>query len=190
MRSLQTFLTRSPARLATACSTAALFLLACLICTIIAPAGLEALIAGGLAGLAGLAAVFGVRDALLTETRALPNGAATVYSAGIDLQGGTLADKRGIQALISAPAVNTTECPDTKTLKYTLQHDTDPAFGTAADLHTDAITQTGAGGAGAAAAEKRIGLPDNCNRYVRLKVVGSAAGNATTATATLVIMPS
>jgi hypothetical protein len=68
--------------------------------------------------------------------------------------------------------------PNSETVKYTVQHDDDSAFGTVADLYPDVLTQTGAGGAGAAAASKRYAIPVDCKRYIRVKAVNSGAGNA------------
>jgi hypothetical protein len=59
-----------------------------------------------------------------------------------------------------------------------VQHDTDSAFGTAVTIAADILTQTGAGGAGAAAAEVRYKFPTTVNRYVRVRAIKSAAGDA------------
>ena len=128
----------------------------------------------GLASLAA-AAVIGQRDHALRETVQLPTGAATAYSDPIDLGNDTPhADPRGLELLVAAPALTTGKLPDTKTLTYTVQHDDDLAFGTAADLFASVIVQTGAGGAGAAAAEARVAVPTTAKRYARLKVTGVA----------------
>ena len=50
------------------------------------------------------------------------------------------------------------------------------------------ITQTGAGGAGAAAASKRFRLPTDCQRYVGVKVTKSASGDASSLSATLSLL--
>ncbi|MGC4004692.1 MAG: hypothetical protein QM811_16860 [Pirellulales bacterium] len=74
---------------------------------------------------------------------------------------------------------------DAATMKWSIQHDDDPAFGTVADLFADVLVQTGAGGAGAAAATKRIPLPTNVKKNIRLKGVKSGSGDASGSTATL-----
>jgi hypothetical protein len=118
-----------------------------------------------------------VKDALLKVTRALPAAAsATVNSSGIDL-GALSASGARIELaeiLISAPAVTTTMVPDTKTITYSVQMDDDSAFGSPTTLLASAIVQTGAGGAGAAAATRRIKIPSNCERYIRLVAVSGA----------------
>lgn len=133
---------------------------------------------------------FNVRDANLIITRALPNGAATVNSNGIDLGSKTAWGDRLAQCelLLSAPALTTTQQPDAKTLTYTIQHDDASDFGSAATLAGSVIVQTGAGGAGAAAATFRMKIPTNCKRYVRVAIVGSATGDSSGASATLELL--
>jgi len=126
-----------------------------------------------------------VKDALLKATKALPNGAATVYSSGLDLGHGSRGDfLAAAEFKVSAPALTTGQLPDTKTMTYSVQHDDDPAFGTAADLYPGVIVQTGAGGAGAAAATFTARLPLDVKRYVRVKAVNSGAGDASGASLT------
>lgn len=122
-------------------------------------------------------ATHNVQDASLRKTRALPAAASsTVHSAGIDLgalsaRGARLAD---CELVVEAPAVGVAVLPNTKTLTYTVQHDDDSAFGGAANLFPSLIVQTGAGGAGAAAAVARRKLPTDCKRYVRLSITSGA----------------
>jgi hypothetical protein len=96
----------------------------------------------------GLGTGFLVGDAVLAVTRALPAAAsATVNSTGIDLEVGTRSDFVAYsELLVSAPALSTTILPDTRTMTYHVQHDTDPAFGTAVTIANSLIVQTGAGG--------------------------------------------
>ena len=132
---------------------------------------------------------FAVKDALLKVTKALPNGAATVYSDGIDLGHGGKGDfLANAEVKISAPALTTTQQPDAKTLTYTIQHDDAAAFGTVADLYPGVIVQLGAGGAGAAAATFTARLPVDVKRYVRVKAVGSATGDASAASLTFEVL--
>lgn len=126
-----------------------------------------------------------LRDALLEETKALPNGAAATSTDPFDLEHGDRGrPAHNFELVIEAPALNTTQQPDAKTLKYDVEH-SDAAGSGYTTLYEDVITQTGAGGAGAAAAEKRVRLPDDCKRYVRVTVTGSAAGNSSTASMTV-----
>lgn len=117
-----------------------------------------------------------LKDALLEETKAMPAAhSTTVYTDGIDLEvsanGLHLAD---CELEISAPALTTTMLPDTKTMTYKVQMDNDSAFGSATDLFPSAIVQTGASGAGAAAATKRYRLPTDVERYIRLAATSGA----------------
>lgn len=128
-------------------------------------------------------------DAQLTNTRALPSGASTVNSAGIDLDVTVNSNfAANCEMEVVAPAVNATELPDTQTLTYVLQHDTDPAFGSATSLTASLIVQTGAGGAGAVSQTVRFQLPSNVKRYVRLRVTKSGTGDASGKTATMKLL--
>jgi len=131
---------------------------------------------------------FLMKDALLKQTKALPTAAAgSTSTTGIDLgestRGDFLAD---VEFLLSAPALTTTMLPDTKTATYIIEHDTDSAFGTAATLIDKAIVQTGAAGAGAAAATYRFRLPTTVKRYVRAKcTLGANTTDSSTLSMTL-----
>lgn len=129
---------------------------------------------------------FGIEDAKLKVTRLLPAGAETVYSDGIDLGGGDIVAPCEVK--ISAPAVTTGELDDDHTMSYTLQMDNDSAFGSPTTLLADLITQTGAAGAGAAAATKTVRLPVACERYIRLAATASHADDASAKTATLQLL--
>ena len=132
---------------------------------------------------------YAVKDTALKVTKALPNGAATVYSDGIDLGHGTKGDfLTNAEVKISAPALTTTQQPNAKTLTYTIQHDDAAGFGTVADLYPGVLVQTGAGGVGAAAAEFAARLPVDVKRYVRVKAVGSATGDASGASLTFEVL--
>lgn len=126
-----------------------------------------------------------IEDAALKRTFALPNGAATTNSTGIDLEsnpgGSFVADT---EVVINAPALTTTEIGDTQTITYSLRHSDAADFSGDSELLGGLIVQTGAGGAGAAAAEKRVRLPSDVKRYVRLRAVKTGASNASTASAT------
>lgn len=97
-----------------------------------------------------------------------------------------------VEFQISAPALNTTQLPDAKTMKYSVMLDTvDPIDGSSTVYLLDLITQTGAGGAGAAAQTKKFRLPsDLANilasaRILGARAIGSASGDASGASATL-----
>lgn len=128
-----------------------------------------------------------VKDAELIETKALPNGAASIYSDPIDLGALSAAGARlhSGELLLSAPALATADLGDAATMTYDLQMDNDSAFGSPTTLIAGIIVQTGAGGAGAAAASARFRVPTNCERYVRAKATNSAAGDASDKSLTL-----
>jgi hypothetical protein len=63
-------------------------------------------------------------------------------------------------------------------MKYEVFHDTDSAFGSEVSLFSTVLTQTGASSAGCAAATKRVTLPSDVKRYIRVKAVGSTTGDA------------
>lgn len=121
-----------------------------------------------------------VRDASLVKTKALPTGAAAVSTVAFDL--GALTG-RGIRdyicdLLIEAPLLAVGELANASTMIYSIECDTDAAFGSATTLVAAAITQTGAGGVGAAAAEARFRVPMDCERYLRVTATNSTAADA------------
>lgn len=122
---------------------------------------------------------FAVRDNLLKVTKALPNGAASIVSDAFHLgHSATGTFLTPCELVLEAPALAVGELANGATMTYELEHDTDPAFGTATTFDRQVIVQTGAGGAGAAAATKRVRLPTDVKPYVRVKATNSAAGNA------------
>jgi hypothetical protein len=121
-----------------------------------------------------------VRDAGLVQSIALPAAAGTVNGLPIDLgdamtaRGARLAD---CELVLTAPALNTTDLPNTVTAIYAIQGST-TNFGTVVPLATACLTQTGAAGAGAALQTWRMKLPSDCPRYIRASVVTATnAGN-------------
>jgi hypothetical protein len=129
---------------------------------------------------------FGLRDAQVKETAALPNGAATIYSTGLDLGPISGPDRflPECESEIAAPAVTTAMLGDAATIKYSIQAAVDSAFTSPVLVAADVLTQTGAGGAGAAAATARFRLIGQSLRYVRIRAINSAAGNASTVSLT------
>ena len=123
-----------------------------------------------------------VVDADLLKTRALPSNGTTVYSDSIDLEfnredGVFLAEA---DVIVNAPAVTTTQLPDAKTFTYKLQEsDDDSTFTDVATLGT----QTGAGGAGADAKDFIGSIGSTTGRYIRLAILNSGTGNASTVNA-------
>lgn len=120
-----------------------------------------------------------VKDAALRQTKALSNGAGTVYSTAIDLGALSYLGSRlaPMTAKVTAPALTTTQLPNAETVKYTVEHsDDNSSFVT---LYADVITQTGAGGAGAATASAKQVIPPDAKRYLRIKAVKTGTGDCT-----------
>ena len=131
-----------------------------------------------------------VRDAALKLSKALPNGAANVTSTSIDTGKTTsLAEQGGggFEYLLTAPAMNTTQMPDAKTMKYDILFSANSDLSSPTTYITAAITQTGAGGVGCAAATFRFRLPSDALRYIGFKATGSAAGDSTGANMALML---
>lgn len=124
--------------------------------------------------------VFQLRDATHKVTKALPNGIGAVNSDGIDLGAKTARGEflAKTELLISAPILTTAELPDTKTIVYKVEHDDAVGFGGVATLADRVLVQTGAGGAGAAAATVRFRFPSDVKQYVRVTATNDGTGNA------------
>jgi len=138
--------------------------------------------------IAGIGVGYKLADALLTVTHALPDGAAaTTSAAGIDL--GLRADAQMLadfQINIVAPDLNVTELPNAKTLVYALMGSASSNMGTPTLIADNLIVQTGAGGIGDLGSEIDYKLPDDfAFQYIGLRTTGDAAGDATTADATI-----
>lgn len=133
-----------------------------------------------------------MRDANLLITKALPNGAAAVTSDAIDTGKSSTHDTQvgTVEFLLTAPALVVGDLANGDTIKY------DIIWGDSADLTsspttyiTSALVQTGAGGAGAAAATFRFRVPTSAKRYIGFKATNSGAGDASDKSATLELLP-
>lgn len=133
-----------------------------------------------------------VVDASLKQSLALPNAASTTVAVatGFDTQATTKDDFLALcELLFTAPTLNTTILPDTRTMTYNLiaSATANLASPTIVDV---LLIQTGAGGVGAAGSSRRFRLPTNIGtigRYVGLQIVsGASTTNASATTATLV----
>lgn len=132
-----------------------------------------------------LGMTFALKDKSLIITTALPNGAASTSSTGIDLVAGTVGDNLAdVEFVVEAPALTTSQLGDGQTITYIVETDNDSAFGSATTVISSLILQTGAGGAGDGAETARFRLPSNCERYVRVKATKTGASNASTASFT------
>lgn len=120
-----------------------------------------------------------VKDAQLKKTTALPNGAASVTSAALDL--GTSSTSEFLapcELLIEAPALVVGDLANGETMKYDVIHSDNSDLSSPVTLAKEVLVQTGAGGAGAAAAECRYRPATNVKRYIGVKATNSGAGDA------------
>jgi hypothetical protein len=129
-------------------------------------------------------------DGQLKQTIAMPTGASSVTTAGIDLGNTVNADNIAeYELLITAPALTTAMLADTATVKYDIvtgaSVDGSGVIQSPTTIAMTVLTQTGAGGAGAATATKRFQLPTDAQRYVGVKATKSATGDASSVSAAL-----
>ncbi|MBB5038259.1 hypothetical protein [Prosthecobacter dejongeii] len=119
------------------------------------------------------------QDLLLIKTKALPAAAATAYTAAIDLRGDSPGvSLQNVEFEFGVPAVPA--LADTKTIITKLQDSADGVnFADIAALNS--ITQTGAGGVGAAALSRSVVLPATVRRYLRAAATVLAVGGDNTA---------
>lgn len=99
--------------------------------------------------------------------------AAGANTAAFDLEQIVGGDINDVVLELAAPALNTTQLTDAKVLTYTLQDSADGSSWAAVDPGIS-TTQTGAGGAGAAAKTVRLRFPANTRRYVRIAQTATA----------------
>lgn len=114
-----------------------------------------------------------VSDASINPAdKALPASVGTVNQGSIDLNAVTpfLAPH---ELIITAPALGATPLPNGETMIYDVADSADNSSFTV--ILDNVITQTGAGGAGAAAQTERVKLPSDVRRYVRVQVTGSSS---------------
>lgn len=134
----------------------------------------------------GTVASFGFTDGNLMKTKALPSGASAVTSDGIDLDEGTTGTHvTPCEFLLEAPAVTTAMLGDAATIKYDVVTSASSDMSNPVTIAKEILVQTGAGGAGAAAATKRFRVPTDALRYVGVKATKSASGDASSVSMTL-----
>lgn len=134
-----------------------------------------------------MATVPALKDVSLKVTRALKSGAGAVFSDAIDLghttNGGLHAP---VEFKLSAPALTTGQCTNGSTVTYhVLAKSSSTLSSGATTVQSSILTQTGAGGAGAAANTANFRLPAGVARYLGIAVVNSATDDASAASATL-----
>lgn len=131
---------------------------------------------------------YGVQDVLEIQSVALPNSAGgSAATANLDLGAlaGISARTEQDELLLTYPALTTTQLPNSDTVTYTIQACASAGFGSGV-VTIGTVTQTGAGGAGAAGGTFRVKLPTNCPEYVQVSAtLGSGAGNCSAASMTL-----
>lgn len=130
----------------------------------------------------------GVRDADLVKSIALPNAAATVVTAGVDVGAGNATiDPVGSEAEVNLVTTLATGV-DTKIITCKLQDSADNVtFADIAGLGTRTIT---AASSAYAASTFKFRLPPHTRRYVRGSATGeSGGGNASDGTLSLVVKP-
>jgi hypothetical protein len=157
------------------------------------------LILGIIATVALAAALFAtgpsLKDAALKFSRALPASTSAVTSSGAGIIDTEVTTAQGTcpikELLLTYPALTTGQLPDTKVMVYKLIQSANADLSSPSDVYgTAIITQTGAGGAGAAGGTKRIKPPSDSLRYLGLVITpsGSGTGDASGATATLEVL--
>lgn len=120
-----------------------------------------------------------LQDAALTVAVALPASAGTVVTPAINLSTGPFSDfVAECDYVLPIPALSTAQLPNSATVTYTVQlaAPSDSGFGSPATVQT--YTQTGAGGAGAAAQTPRFRLPSTAQGFLRAQAVtANSPGN-------------
>lgn len=118
-----------------------------------------------------------LKDAQVKGTRALPSAASTtVDGAAIDLGHGAFGDfVAQVEFKLTAPAVTTTMVPDTRTQTYSIIHSDNSDLSSPTVLISSLITQTGAGGAGAATTNATFRVPVDVKRYLGVRIVSGAS---------------
>jgi hypothetical protein len=106
--------------------------------------------------------------------------AAGANTASFDLEQAVGGDVERVVFELAGPALTTAQLTDAKVVTYALQDSADNSSWAAVDPAIS-TTQTGAGGAGAAAKTVRFRLPANTRRYVRIAQTATATPGTLTA---------
>lgn len=116
-------------------------------------------------------------DANLLQTHVLPAASATVHGTAINLNSLSAGRIPLVEFDVQCPA--TPALVDAKNLVFTIEDSADGVnFAAVVDFPT--ITMTGAGGAGAAAFDRRFKLPIGIRQYIRVSVTADAAAGDST----------
>jgi hypothetical protein len=106
--------------------------------------------------------------------------AAGATTAAFDLEQAVGGDVERVVFELAGPALTTAQLTDAKVVTYALQDSADGSSWAAVDPAIS-TTQTGAGGAGAAAKTVRFRVPANTRRYVRIAQTATATPGTLTA---------
>ena len=106
--------------------------------------------------------------------------AAGATTAAFDLEQAVGGDVERVVFELAGPALTTAQLTDAKVVTYALQDSADGSSWAAVDPAIS-TTQTGAGGAGAAAKTVRFRLPANTRRYVRIAQTATVTPGTLTA---------
>lgn len=132
-------------------------------------------------------------DAALQTSTALPSAAGAVTGTATDLMHSVFGDQdQRMEWEIDAPALNTTQLPNAATVAYAVMMSNSNTMSNAVLIYDNVIIQTGAGGAGAAAATARFRLPfqpgglNAALRYLAIRATtANTPGNCALASMTL-----
>jgi hypothetical protein len=120
-----------------------------------------------------------VQNSCLERTVTLHSRAGSIYSGGFDLAKFCYADDPStLQFIVFAPAVPLKEG---RTIAYTIEHDTDPNFGSAVPLAENFIVQT----AESKTVHELVRIPADAKRYARLRIDSDHTGTLDHAAATI-----
>ena len=131
-----------------------------------------------------------LRDAALKAVGTLPNGTTPAYTGVLDT--GKTTDQgtqcESCEFLVSGPALAVGELADASTMTYAVVMDDNADLSSPTVLYDVVLKQTGAGGAGAAAATARFKIPSNAERYIAVRATNSATLNASAKSMSLEIL--
>jgi hypothetical protein len=147
------------------------------------------LLAAGAASIGGIGMAIQMQDAQIADDEfALPDGAATTYSTGIDL--GIAASSPNdflaqVELELTCPTLAVGAMADADTLLFALiTDDALPLDASSTVLIERLVTLTGAGGVGATGFTKKVRIPTDVLKYVGWKAIKTGTGDASGVEAT------
>ena len=119
-----------------------------------------------------------MKDKGLQVTKTLPNGAAAVTTTAIDLGHNTTGQFLAqCELLIESPLLDVTDLANAATLKFDIVSSANADLSSPTIVAQAVMTQTGAGGVGAAAQSVRFRPATDSQRYVGVRATNSGAGD-------------